>query len=381
MAHKHFANHLSDDALPDLKIAYSKLISALQDTLVVLEQGLQKGRGVSGSTVYVGLAGIALTYFRLYECCKRLKHADSPGHVKSSSLAGEDHAEVYLQRAAAVINAAGTSPSLQELGPAVLQMPPGECELLYGRSGYLYALLFTQKYLGSSAIRTDLVKAVVQQILDEGRRGARRVKNTPLMWAWHSKYYLGAAHGVSRILHTLLLACKMYDPAELYPGLDVPKLIEQSTVALAASLQGNNGNLPSTWGYEDDRLVQWCHGAPGFLPLVAKVYAQHPQELLATATQRAADVTWTRGLLVKGVGLCHGISGNAYSLLSAYRSAGDERYFNRAVQFGASMADHWRELLNVPERPLSLYEGLGGAICFWADVMVPARSTFPGYEL
>ncbi len=37
------------------------------------------------------------------------------------------------------------------------------------------------------------VKAVVQQILDEGRRGARRVKNTPLMWAWHSKYYLGGA--------------------------------------------------------------------------------------------------------------------------------------------------------------------------------------------
>lgn len=35
MAHKPFANHLSDDALPDLKIAYSKLISALQDNLVV----------------------------------------------------------------------------------------------------------------------------------------------------------------------------------------------------------------------------------------------------------------------------------------------------------------------------------------------------------
>ncbi len=61
-------------------------------------------------------------------------------------------------------------------------------------------------------------------------------------------------------------------------------------------------------------------------------------------------------IILQGVGLCHGISGNAYNLLSAYRSTGDERYFNRAVQFGAFMADHWRELLNVPERPLSLYE-------------------------
>ncbi len=59
---------------------------------------------------------------------------------------------------------------------------------------------------------------------------------------------------------------------------------------------------------------------------------------------------------MQGVGLCHGISGNAYALLSAFRYTGDERYLRRAVQFGSSMADHWQELLNVPDRPLSLYE-------------------------
>jgi hypothetical protein len=46
---------------------------------------------------------------------------------------------------------------LQKLGPAILQMPERECELLYGRSGYLYALLYTQAYLGPSAILPDLV--------------------------------------------------------------------------------------------------------------------------------------------------------------------------------------------------------------------------------
>lgn len=46
---------------------------------------------------------------------------------------------------------------MQNLAPDVLQLPPGECELLYGRSGYLYALLFVRKYLGASAVRKDVV--------------------------------------------------------------------------------------------------------------------------------------------------------------------------------------------------------------------------------
>ena len=58
----------------------------------------------------------------------------------------------------------------------------------------------------------------------------------------------------------------------------------------------------------------------------------------------------------QGVGLCHGVSGNGYALLSAYHYTGDKRYLRRAAQFGSFMADHWQELLNVPDRPLSLYE-------------------------
>lgn len=144
---------------------------------------------------------------------------------------------------------------------------------------------------------------------------------------------------MSGILHTLLLACNMYNPAELYPDLDLLNLIEKTTEALAANLQGNSGNLSTAWGSDNDRwleqplgmlrnlcapfaslktvhptlnverkemlgfcvsrLVQWCHGAPGFLPLAVKMYVRHTVELLATASQRAADVIWARGLLVK----------------------------------------------------------------------------------
>ena len=44
-----------------------------------------------------------------------------------------------------------------DLAPAALRLPPGECELLYGRAGYLYALLFLRKHLGPSAVDPDLV--------------------------------------------------------------------------------------------------------------------------------------------------------------------------------------------------------------------------------
>jgi hypothetical protein len=39
------------------------------------------------------------------------------------------------------------------------------------------------------------------------------------------------------------------------------------------------------------------------------------------------------------------------------------------------------ELMVLPERPMSLYEGLAGAVCFWADLIAPELSHFPGYEL
>jgi hypothetical protein len=39
------------------------------------------------------------------------------------------------------------------------------------------------------------------------------------------------------------------------------------------------------------------------------------------------------------------------------------------------------ELVAMPERPMSLYEGLAGAVCFWADLLAPDLSHFPGYEL
>ena len=56
------------------------------------------------------------------------------------------------------------------------------------------------------------------------------------------------------------------------------------------------------------RYVQWCHGAPGFIPLLTKAYelldgtssdAAAAREQILSAAKKAADVVWERGLLTK----------------------------------------------------------------------------------
>jgi membrane transport protein XK len=43
------------------------------------------------------------------------------------------------------------------------------------------------------------------------------------------------------------------------------------------------------------------------------------QELLELAT-KAGENTWRQGLLKKGTGICHGISGNGYVLHNLFRT-------------------------------------------------------------
>ena len=74
------------------------------------------------------------------------------------------------------------------------------------------------------------------------------------------------------------------------------------------------------------------------------------------------------GLLRKGVGLCHGIAGNAYALIVA----GEVDKFHCFVEF---MLDHVDSLKNSPDRPFSLYEGLAGAVCLLSDVIALSEGT------
>ena len=48
------------------------------------------------------------------------------------------------------------------------------------------------------------------------------------------------------------------------------------------------------------RLVHWCHGATGLVPLLATAQrVLGPKPEWQAAADRAADVVWQRGLLLK----------------------------------------------------------------------------------
>lgn len=107
---------------------------------------------------------------------------------------------------------------------------------------------------------------IISVILSVGKCEARHSKHrAPLMYQWHGKHYLGAAHGLSGIMYILLQAAQYLSKYELH------ELI-RPTVDYLSKQRYESGNYMSSLGSHTDKLVQWCHGAPGFTHMYCKAY-------------------------------------------------------------------------------------------------------------
>lgn len=87
------------------------------------------------------------------------------------------------------------------------------------------------------------------------------------MYEWHGKMYWGAAHGLAGIMHVLMDMQLNSEEQDLVKG----------TLIYMINNRFPSGNYPSSEGSESDRLVHWCHGAPGValtLTKAAKVIVQ-----------------------------------------------------------------------------------------------------------
>lgn len=101
-----------------------------------------------------------------------------------------------------------------------------------------------------------------------------------------------------------------------------------------------------------------------------------------TACTQFAELTWQRGLLKKGPGICHGVAGSGYVFLLMYRLTGDQHYLHRAVKFAEFLEDpEFIQGARTPDSPESLYEGLAGTVCFVADLMQPDKAEFPFFNV
>ncbi|KAL8801469.1 MAG: hypothetical protein Q9182_004435 [Xanthomendoza sp. 2 TL-2023] len=179
----------------------------------------------------------------------------------------------------------------------------GSDEWLYGRAGFMYLLRMVRHWVPTSR---DAMNACIQKV------GDRILENGP-PWKWHGKEYLGAVHGSVGIITQLILSGPHYAADH--------KVISTMKELLQSQEQGN-GNFPSSVDSGRLSLVQFCHGAPGFvlsLPLIQKYFESTYQAAINTAVAEARDCIWKRGLLTKAPNVCHGAIGNALALSSPQR--------------------------------------------------------------
>lgn len=371
-----------------------KNITAL---LEFLEKSLQRDTDRKDCSVYTGTSGIALLYLQLA--------------VKGSS---DGESADYLAKALSYMEPALRSKLKGTHGPAFLCGEPGPLavaaviyhklhrpgesrelldrlqslkqhvvstesdlpdELLYGRMGYLYALMFVRKHIGEEAIDASIIKEVMDRTLRSGTRLSKKDKwKCPLMYKWHDQYYLGAAHGVSGILFSMIQASEFLSVKDLEESV-------KPTVDFSVSLRYPSGNYPSSIDSKSDRLVHWCHGAPGFIHLFAIAYQKFGDEVYLREALACGDVIWKRGILKKGYGICHGTAGNAYGFLALFRITGDEKHLYRAVKFSEWIFDYGQHGCRKADRPMSLFEGLAGTICFLVSMLDPWSAEFPAFYL
>ena len=314
---------------------------------------------------------------------------------------------------------------LAALRDRVMAAPKEDCELLYGRCGYLHALLFARRR-GLDATRRDeilpvsLFASVAAQVVEEGLANDRaeneneneneNASRAPrLAHAWRGKRYLGAAHGACGIVTTLLQCSEEFGDAVFQSDERAPRLrvhadatrqkaaLDETLSRLLASSFAD-GNLPSSESSKaGNALVQWCHGAPGLVVLLAQrlrsaivsgeASAGMSRAFLAHRIRVASECVWRRGLTKKGPGLCHGASGNGYALLVAARAVkpvdpvAGRLLEARAKRFALWVSENAIELASKhADNPGSLFEGLGGAVAFVADAADPTNAWFPGSE-
>ena len=170
-------------------------------------------------------------------------------------------------------------------------------EWLYGRAGYLYLLRIVR-----AAFRDDEDTLAMIEDTAEDVIGAMVESSRP--WKWHDKAYLGAAHGAIGILTQIVLT----DPSW------APKV--EADVGVVLSYQYDGGNFPSSIPPSRDRMVQFCHGAPGVVSSLEAIKPFFPalQNRIERAIQEGRECIWERGLLTKEPCLCHGTAGNALAL-------------------------------------------------------------------
>lgn len=251
------------------------------------------------------------------------------------------------------------------------------CELMWGSPGTLLAALFLHERTGE-ARWAELFRLTASKLW------------TQLQWSpeYNCHYwtqdlygrqatYLDGVHGFVATASPLIRGRHLLD-ADTWTAWE--RCIV-NTIERAASWDGAEVNwrahLYTAGGKSPQMLMQFCHGAPGFVICLADL----PGTALDALLVAAGEAIWAAGPLVKGSNLCHGTAGNGYAFLKLYRRTGNPRWLVRARAFAMhSIAQTEADALRHAQMRYSLWTGdLGFAIYLWD--CLHEKAAFPTLDI
>jgi hypothetical protein len=124
-------------------------------------------------------------------------------------------------------------------------------------------------------------------------------------------------------------------------------------------------------------LLQFCHGAPGFVICLGGFPGTELDELLVAA----GETIWAAGPLRKGSNLCHGTAGNGYAFLKLHARTGNQTWLERARAFAMhAIAQTEAEAAHYDQLRHSLWTGDPGVAIYLWDCL-RAKAEFPTLDV
>ena len=202
-------------------------------------------------------------------------------------------------------------------------------ELMWGSPGTLLAALFVHERTGD-ARWAELFRITARKLWSQLLWSSEHECHywTQDMYGEQSTY-LDAVHGFVATASALIRGRHLL-------GAEEWSLWEQcivNTSERTATWEGKLANWRALLDHPQRRpphmLMQYCHGAPGFIVCLAGMTGTSLDNVLIAG----GEATWTAGPLAKGSNLCHGTAGNGYAFLKLFQRTGDALWLDRARAF------------------------------------------------
>ena len=250
-------------------------------------------------------------------------------------------------------------------------------ELMWGSPGTMLAALFMHEHSAES------------RWAELYRRTAARLWSQ-LLWSnehqchyWTQDMYdtcssyLDAVHGFVATASPLIRGRHLLGAAQWRAW---QRCIE-NTIRRSATVEGGQANwrawLNEPPGAARRWLMQYCHGAPGFVICLGDMPGTALEDLLLAA----GEAIWRAGPLKKGSNLCHGTGGNGYAFLKLYRRTLEAIWLERARAFAMhGIGQFEADAAAYGQQRYSLWTGDPGfAIYLWDCVQ--GTASFPTLDV